>query len=189
MESKPRANLCNYFVHFFCLAVWRFSGLPITIRKGVRPLFRPLAALMFPCTTPLRNCGEWSTHLSYSFAPITLLTAPTFSRIPLKTVLAKKTAEAALFKLNSIGKYTWILVWHICKTWQKMHYFPSTLWNTLSNSFLCTHLMEKKAFFSPSLLPYAVVMMMVAGQMIAPPTPTNLNQVIEVREVKGLPHQ
>ena len=48
MESKPRANLCNYFVHFFCLAVSRFSGLPITIRKGVRPLFRPLAALMFP---------------------------------------------------------------------------------------------------------------------------------------------
>ena len=52
---------------------------------------------------------------------------------------------------------------------KRMLDFPSTLWNTLSNSFLCTHLMEKKAFFSPSLLSYAVVMMMVSGQMITPP--------------------
>ena len=55
MESKPSQfvpKVVNFLRHIFCLAVWRFSGLPITIRKRVRPLFRPLAGLMFPvCAT------------------------------------------------------------------------------------------------------------------------------------------
>ena len=150
MESKPSQfvpKVVNFLRHIFCLAVWRFSGLPITIRKRVRPLFRPLAALMFP-RTPL-YCETAASGLPTTSVFLPRTNNPSHSSYFLQNSPAngacQKSAEATVLQLNSIGN---ALESYIRKRLPKesviFHQHYETRCPTL---FLWIHLMEKKAVF------------------------------------------
>ena len=138
--------------------VWRFSGLPITIRKGVRPVFRPLAALMFPVCTTLRNCGKRSTHhayLSYPLTPLTLLT-PTFSRISLwakihwSQAFWQRSCFLTLQELDSITsvKSEEFQLNTVENTLKCCFAQCNSISSTLSfPAFICIHLMEERHSF------------------------------------------